>query len=220
MRVWTVCGSRPPRRVRFRLPTGVCLVFAGIAGCTPAGDGAGEAAEARGTDLVAEAAPAVSLDRPPGPQAAHAQVREQAPVDDFEAQPKMLQLQREIPDHTGWQPGTTPWRRLEQGLPSQLMRNALAELYSPAAVVHGVLGLLGPSGGTEEGIWEQTIRIRRDDDDRATAVVLQWGGGDDSLSGYDLRMTIRRADQGWWYTEVIEERFHCLRGVTAEGVCA
>jgi hypothetical protein len=199
---------------RLRRAVGALCLCAALVGCAPGGSGGTEAADGARAGVVPQAEAAEAPD-----QDTAGRMRADDPAQDFEAQPRMLRLQRDVPAELGWRPGTTAWRPLEQGLPPQLMRNALTDLHSPAALVHGVLGLLGPEGGLEEGVWEQTTRIRRDGDDRATAVVLQWGGGDDSVAGHDLRIAMRQAEAGWWYVERVEERFQCQRGVTPDGLC-
>jgi hypothetical protein len=67
-------------------------------------------------------------------------------------------------------------------------------------------------------VWEQTTRIFYDDE-RAVGVVLLWGFEDDAVAGRDYRIHMRlRA--GAWRVERIEERDHCSRRVTTDGLCA
>ena len=63
-----------------------------------------------------------------------------------------------------------------------------------------------------------TARIWRAEDD-AIGVILNWGLQDDSVAGHDFRIHMRRDADGGWMVERLEERFHCARGVTADGLC-
>jgi hypothetical protein len=75
-------------------------------------------------------------------------------------------------------------------------------------------------GSAEVGpdVWEQTIRIWQDNENEAIGVLLRWGFKDDAVTGHDFRMHLRRSDDGW-HIDRIEERFHCGRGVSEDGLC-
>jgi hypothetical protein len=185
-----------------------------LAGCTAghAGDEARPDAPAASTapatgDTAAPAALPVDTPQPP-PWSAER----------FEAQPHMDWLRRHTPPELGYAPATTPWRRLEPHLAERLADARLGGAASPAALLAELALALGWGDELGEGVWEQTIRIRPEADDRALAIVLHWGLQDDAVAGVDLRVRLR-ADDGVWHIERVEQRFHCSRGVTPEGTC-
>lgn len=134
----------------------------------------------------------------------------------LESQPR-LELLRERSRELGFEPGTTPWRAAPDA-----MRQAAADTVaaaSPGAAASRLAAALGWTEQLGDAAWEQTTRVWFADEDRAIVVVLQWGLLDDAVAGHDLRVELRRVD-GAWQVETVEERFHCQRRVTDEGLCA
>jgi hypothetical protein len=136
----------------------------------------------------------------------------------FEMQPHLRWLQQYTPPELGYSPGTTPWRPARPDLPSHLTRRQEAAATSPGALLAEMALALEWGSEVGEGVWEQTFRLRQEAEDRTVAMVLHWGLQDDAVAGHDLRVRLRATD-GRWYVEQVEERFHCSRGVTAEGIC-
>lgn len=131
-------------------------------------------------------------------------------------QPRLQALREGVPESLEYEPGTTSWRPAA----ASPVHRSLAirtpetpgELLAQVALARGFPDLLG------EGAWEQTMRIWSSEEGEAVGVVLQWGLLDDAVAGRDLRVTMRRVERAW---EVVglEERFHCRRGVSPEGLC-
>jgi hypothetical protein len=178
-----------------RGPLLLALALTGVAGCTGAApEGPARAAGAPG------AAP------------------DTAPVwsrEGLEAQPRMAEFRRRTAAAMAeFAPGTTAWRA--RGVPGGA--TALPAAASPGALLHAVALALGWPEALGEDAWEQSYRVWREGPDRALGTVLVWGLQDDSLVGQDLLVRMRRGAAGW-VVEGVEERFHCGRGVTAEGLC-
>jgi hypothetical protein len=139
--------------------------------------------------------------------------------DGLEAQPRMAVLQQRTTADLGYTPGTTIWRAADVDLSSTPLAHAAANnATSPAALLVTLAPALPVVGELGVDLWEQTLRIWQDGEDEAVGVVLRWGMKDDSIVGHDHRVHMRRNDNGWRIVR-IEERFHCSRGVTDDGLC-
>jgi hypothetical protein len=205
--------DRSPAPARLPRALAPALLLLALAGCE-AGEGAGAAARA---SVGVNSAPGAEGEALPPPTAIDTP-RVAQRSDDFEAQPRLEALRARTPADMGFRPGSTPWRPAELDVPPRFTEARLADAPSPMSLVRGMGDALDWGAETGEGLWEQTVRIRHDDEDRATVTVLHWGYLDDSVAGGDLRLRLRRVDGGW-VLEGAEERFHCRRGVTDDGLC-
>jgi hypothetical protein len=128
-------------------------------------------------------------------------------------QPRMAELVRASREY-GFKPATTPWQDEAIGHLGRVTWDepgiALQEV-AQALRLYEFLGL---------DTWEVTHRLYLDEDreDRAVGVLLSWGFKDDAVAGADYRATFTRWEGGW-QLEALERRFHCRRGVSAEGLC-
>lgn len=133
-----------------------------------------------------------------------------------------LEVQPNLDDLKGapeWEPATTEWRPSERRLSKDLTRPETGETFDQLGpLVYEVAGELRFDVDLGRESWEQTMRIYREDDREATGIILRWGYKDDALAGSDLRIEMRRADDGWFVDE-LRERFHCRRGITDDGLC-
>lgn len=134
------------------------------------------------------------------------------------AQRRLAWLRERIPPELGYQPGTTPWRPANLELPSELTSPAAANAAAPGILLGRLIAAIGWDTTLGTDAWEQTTRILQDDDETALGAVLRWGLRDDAIAGHDLRVQMRKAMNGW-YVERVQERFHCSRGVSEEGLC-
>lgn len=167
--------------------------------------------------LAACAAPAPQVEATPPPDTGA--VSDMWSREGVEAQPRMLRLQQEMPPEMGWNPGTIPWRRAPLELPPRLTGAAAARFTTPGALLHEVMGLLDSIDALGVDIWEQTTRVWMDEEaGRAIGVILHWGMKDDAEAGFDVRVHMQLRN-GRWSVEFVEERSHCARDVTAEGLC-
>lgn len=112
---------------------------------------------------------------------------------------------------TGYTPATTAWTPL----PSEIEASQAA---SPGALLTGVIASQHWADILGDAVWEQTTRVLVDDSGVATGVVLQWGLMDDAVAGRDFRVSMRRTGD-MWKVDGVERRFHCRRGVSADGQC-
>ncbi len=126
-------------------------------------------------------------------------------------------LQR-IPEDMGFAPGTTPWRPAPMQPTGDLGNAAAASAATPGALLAMLTLRLGWSDALGEEVWEHTTRIWNQEEGKALGVILRWGLQDDAITGQDLQVHMRRGERGW-YIERMEERFHCGRGVSDEGLC-
>jgi len=155
----------------------------------------------------------------PGPAAAATATDTVAPFtrEGLEVQREMTLLQQRTPPSLELKPGTTAWRAMErsdQQAVSDSTRHTL-----PGAFLSALVLSLGWPDALGDAVWEQTIRVWSESDDSAVGVVLQWGMQDDAVAGRDLRVQLRLVN-GIWHAEKLEERFHCRRAVSADGVCS
>lgn len=134
----------------------------------------------------------------------------------LEAQPRIDELRRRVPPELGYRPGTTEWRRAEASLQQRSTEFTAAE---PGVLLHSLLPVLDEAHPLGGEVWERTVRLLSEEGGRAVGVVLEWGLMDDSLAGRDLRLHLVERE-GSWRVERVEERFHCRRGITGEGLCA
>lgn len=114
--------------------------------------------------------------------------------------------------------GTTDWRTSERQLPETLTDPEEGdELAEPGAVLRAVAAELAAVDGLGREFSETTMRVDHHYDG-ATGVILVWGLRDDATVGRDYRVEMRQVD-GDWHVESLDERFHCRRGVTDDGLC-
>jgi hypothetical protein len=132
------------------------------------------------------------------------------------AQPRMDELQRRVPPALGHAPGTTSWRQARIAFPAELAAPASSS-GDPGSLMDRLARTLGWNDAVGGEAWEQTRRLWQNDGE-AEGVVLLWGYRDDALAGMDYRVAMQRGERGW-YVERIEERFHCSRGVSEDGLC-
>jgi hypothetical protein len=131
----------------------------------------------------------------------------------LEAQPRMAAYrQRAAEAMPEFAPGTTPWR--ERPVPAV----GAAPREAAGALLHAVVAALEWPDALGVEVWEQSHRVWLEGADRGVGIALSWGLKDDSLVGHDLRLQLRRGADGW-RVESAEERFHCGRGVTEDGLC-
>lgn len=125
---------------------------------------------------------------------------------------RLLFGQGDLPDE--WEPGTTAWQSFD--LPDGFADESFDEIGLLA--VELVRALDGPLLGVD--VWESTVRaLPGADGQQGHVAVLSWGFADDALQGRDVRVTVTRGDTGWQAGDA-EVRYHCRRGVTADGLCA
>lgn len=131
--------------------------------------------------------------------------------DDLFLQPRLLAYARAASAY-GFAAGTTPWR----ALPLDEEQHRWAGFASPSELLaafaqeHVAMSL-----GTEE--FEAVTRLQIDDD-KALGALLLWGYRDDALAGRDYKLEMLRDATGWRLV-VLEERYHCRRGVSETGLC-
>lgn len=126
--------------------------------------------------------------------------------------PRMTELKAKADPAMG-EPGSTDWRAaqgvdelkaLQAESPAQLLARASQALHFNSA-----LGV---------DVWEQTVRIFQDDDQRAQGILMSWGAKDDSVAGADYLVKMNLEGEQW-KVDSVEERIHCWRGVGEEGLC-
>ena len=123
----------------------------------------------------------------------------------------------DLGDEMDREPGSTEWRDSDRPVPTRLAEGGDGA-GAPASLLRELIEELRLDAGLGTEFWEQTTRIHREDDDRAIGLVMQWGLKDDSMAGMDLRVRMIRDDEAW-VVEGLDERFHCRRGVTDDGLC-
>lgn len=139
--------------------------------------------------------------------------------DGLEAQPRMAELKQRTHADLGYTPGTTIWRAAGVDLSSTPSTGGAAyDAESPDALLARVAAELPMAGNLGEDVWEQTLRIWQGGEDEAVGIIMRWGMKDDSVIGHDHRVQLRRSNDHWHVIR-LEERFHCSRGVTDEGLC-
>ncbi len=134
----------------------------------------------------------------------------------LEVQLRMPWLRARTPPEMDFDPGTTPWRPLTWSAPEGGF--APGDVGSPGELLLALSRALGFGSDLGRELWEQTVRIHEDEEGAAVGVILRWGFMDDSVVGHDLRVRMREGEGGW-QVQRVEERFHCGRGVTEEGLC-
>jgi hypothetical protein len=137
----------------------------------------------------------------------------------LEEQPRMDVLRAVSPPE--FSPATTAWRAAARPIPPGFRAGdarAARNWTQPGLVVADLARELGLPATLGTDAWELTSRVLAVDANNATGILLQWGLLDDAVAGSDLRIGLRRDAQGW-YVERLDERLHCRRGVTAEGLC-
>jgi hypothetical protein len=135
--------------------------------------------------------------------------------DGLAAQPRLDELVQRIPPDLGWEPATTPWHAARRDAPEEL-QTVGAE--SPGDLLYRLAVAWDWAASLGRDVWEHTLRIHQADDEHAVGAVLAWGLQDDALAGSDLRVQMRREGAAWRII-AIEERHHCARGVTGDGLC-
>lgn len=139
--------------------------------------------------------------------------------DGLDTQDRMDQLREEARQSDMEQePESTPWETSEREVPDELAGPDGEGAQTPGALLFELASELRLNQGLGAEVWEQTARVLSEDDEQAVGVIMQWGFKDDSLAGSDLRVHMERGDEGWVVAEM-EERFHCRRGVTDDGMC-
>jgi hypothetical protein len=129
-------------------------------------------------------------------------------------QPRLDELGQRIPPDMGWQPATTSWQQARRDVPDALRNDGAG---SPGVLLYRLAETWDWAASLGLEVWEHTLRVHQTDDDHATGVMLAWGFMDDSLAGGDLRVQMSR-DNATWRIVAIEERHHCVRGVTGDGL--
>ncbi|HAI20319.1 MAG TPA: hypothetical protein DCM14_00190 [Clostridiales bacterium UBA8153] len=117
----------------------------------------------------------------------------------------------------GFEPGSTPWRPSTLAIPAQFTRPR-STWRSPGSLASGLVHALCLAAPLGRDAWELTIRVHMPEAGQASAIIMFWGLKDDSVAGRDYLLTLRE-HRGNWYVVEIQERFHCARGVTADGLC-
>lgn len=134
--------------------------------------------------------------------------------DDFERQPRMEQLRQ----RTDMDAGTTDWQPSERQIPEQLVAPDGEGARSAGQAMATVAEEFRLYDALSIDVDEVTVRVKSTGQDSATGIILQWGLKDDAVAGNDLRVELEVSD-GAWYVEQIEQRHHCRRGVTDDGLC-
>ncbi len=162
-----------------------------------------------------------SMEAPPAASEPAASERQEAPLwsrAGLEAQPRMEWLRERVPAELGYSPATTPWRPVRRGAAGGLARLESARAASSGRLLARAAGALDEDGPLGAEVWERTTRVWDDGGDVAVGIILEWGLRDDAIAGRDYRVHMRR-DASAWTLERVEERFHCGRGVTEDGLC-
>ena len=123
----------------------------------------------------------------------------------------------ELDDAMDRQPGSTDWRDADRPVPERLAEGAQGA-QTPGSLLGQLIEELRLDVRLGTEVWEQTTRVHREEEGRAVGLVMQWGLKDDSMAGMDLRVQMVRDDEAW-FVEGLDERFHCRRGVTDDGLC-
>lgn len=130
-------------------------------------------------------------------------------------QPRLREL--ELGRAYGFAPGTTPWR--DAALPESLDPEDLGSgRASPGALLLALAAALGLEAALGSDSWELSLRVADAFADETTGALLAWGFQDDAVAGADWRLSMRRGETGWRAT-ALSARWHCRRGVSAEGLC-
>lgn len=185
-------------------------------------EAAEEQAEAEGAimeDEAAEAAEAGEETREAADEGPGATRAELWSDDGLATQDRMEQLREEArQSDMAQEPESTPWKDSEREVPEELAGPDGDGAQTPGALLFELASELRMSAGLGAEVWEQTVRVLSENDDEAVGVIMQWGFKDDSLAGSDLRVQMERGQERWFVAEM-EERFHCRRGVTDDGLC-
>jgi hypothetical protein len=181
----------------------------------------------------AESADSVSREAMPGADSVDVVSREAAPEESIDTvatearpwsregldvQPRMDRQRQRVPQELGYSPGTTPWRPARLELPAELAGADAPGAATPGDLMLKLASSLGWIGSLGEEVWEATMRIGLEDEDRAVGVVLLWGLKDDAVIGHDFQVDVRRRGDRWTI-ERVDERYHCSRGVADSGLC-
>ncbi len=125
---------------------------------------------------------------------------------------------KEMEGPEGAEPGSTPWQESDYEVPQNLGSADAEGAPTPGALLVQLVAEIDMSAGLGTEVWEQTVRVLQEDGDEAVGVVMQWGLKDDSVAGMDLRANMKRGERAW-YIDTLEQRVHCRRGVTDDGLC-
>lgn len=132
-------------------------------------------------------------------------------------QPEMEPL-RILGEEYGFSPGTTEWRDSDPGLYDEFRDPDQAGEDTPAELLASLARALPLTASLGRDLWEVTYRIMLEDDE-AVGVIMFWGLKDDATAGVDYRVSMG-SDGERWYVTLVEERYHCRRGVCeVEQIC-
>jgi len=132
-------------------------------------------------------------------------------------QPEMEPL-RILGEEYGFSPGTTEWRDFDPDLYAEFTEPGQRGEDTPAELLVSLVRELPLTVSLGRDLWEVTLRIMSQDDE-AVGVIMFWGLKDDATAGIDYRVTMEN-DGGTWYVSLVQERYHCRRGVCeVEQIC-
>ena len=133
----------------------------------------------------------------------------------LEEQPRMEALR----ERTDGSADTTPWEESRHEVPEHLADPDTGEgADSPGDLLVELSAEYRYFDQLSTETWEQTMRVLRVEGDQTTGVILRWGLKDDAVAGDDLRVKMQLHDDAW-YVEQLDQRSHCRRGVSDDGLC-
>ena len=138
-------------------------------------------------------------------------------ADGLDAQPRLPELRAIMPEDMGFDPGSTQWREADAMTPRDF-EPAARETATPGALLFALAAQRADSARLGRDVWETTLRVLEETDDKAIGIIMEWGLKDDAVAGQDMRVRMRREGDEWSISGM-ERRFHCSRGVTDTNRC-
>lgn len=129
-------------------------------------------------------------------------------------------IMRKRQEQWDFEPGTTDWRPSEVQVPTRFTDTEEGGWETPGLLLHDFTGTFGSIEMLGESTWQVSSRVFREgpDSPEAVGILMFWGLKDDSTGGLDYLVSMEEIEGRWIITDV-KERFHCLRGVTEDGLC-
>ncbi|WP_026674818.1 hypothetical protein [Alkalihalobacterium bogoriense] len=119
-----------------------------------------------------------------------------------------------LAEETGWTSGVTEWENADFEFAEELAApNQNWDM--PGLLLQAWLHDVEYSEWLGIEVWEITTRINMVSEDMAEGFILSYGLYDDSISGTDIKLSMKRENE-YWYIEDVNVRHRCSRGVSED----